>query len=114
MQTIPVENGCDSTVNLQLAYYSVYIPTIFSPNGDGKNDIFTLFGGTDLQAVIALQIFDRWGNLMFEGKELSPNKGWIGDRNGEPAAQGVYLYQAKILMDDEQERAIAGTVALIR
>ena len=114
VQTIAAENGCDSTVYLKLDYYSIYIPNVFSPNGDGINEVFSIFGGKDLHTISTLQIFDRWGNLVYEGRNIAINEGWNGKINNQNAPEAVYIYQSKILMDDAKERSVSGTIALLR
>jgi gliding motility-associated-like protein len=100
--------GCDSLVLVRLDYYQVYFPTAFSPNGDGINDRFSVQGGDDLAEVLELKVFDRWGNL------LSEETSWDGRRSGEPLNPGVYVYKARLLMDDGEERGFSGAVALLR
>ncbi len=67
----------------------IYLPTAFSPNGDGLNDVF-LPQGKDYRA-LSLQIYDRWGGVVYES--LEPPFAWDGnDRHGRPALSGVYVY----------------------
>lgn len=116
-QSIDAEVGCDSIINLNLEFYTVYFPNIFSPNGDGINDVFGVNGGTDLTAVIDFRIFDRWGNQVYQRENFSPNNfsnGWDGQFGGQTSAEGVYLYTATLLMDDGVERKASGMVSLIR
>ncbi|QNF35001.1 gliding motility-associated C-terminal domain-containing protein [Adhaeribacter swui] len=68
--------------------FSAYIPTAFSPNNDGLNDIFEV-KGRFIQAV-KLKIYNRWGQVIFESK--SPNEGWNGKINGQDAPVGTYIY----------------------
>ena len=96
--------GCDSLVLLDLDFYDVFIPTAFSPNDDGINDLFKVFGGDDLDEVISLEIFDRWGNHHFTGKE------W----DGLPANLGVFVYVVQLRMKDGKERTFTGSVVLTR
>ena len=116
VQTIPSSLGCDSTVHLTLDYYSVYIPNVFSPNNDGHNDYFNINGSSDLEEIIKLQIFDRWGNVHFTHSFINreTKAGWDGRSNGQIAPEGVYLYTANLLMDDGIERTISGLVTLLR
>ncbi len=106
--TLSSSLNCDSLVLVRLDYYNVYFPTAFSPNSDGVNDFFTVQGGDDLVEVLELKVFDRWGN------ELSADKSWDGSRAGEPLNPGVYVYRARLLMDDGEERAFSGAVSLLR
>ncbi|MFN7119323.1 MAG: gliding motility-associated C-terminal domain-containing protein [Saprospiraceae bacterium] len=109
--------GCDSLVFLDLQYYKIFKPTAFSPNGDGNNDSFMIFGGSDLKQITQLQIFNRWGDLVFQRQDLEPNNpnaGWDGEFKGNPAPNGVYVYIAKLLMNDGIERQFSGAFTLIR
>lgn len=116
-ETIMSSIGCDSTVNLTLAYYHVYAPNVFSPNGDGVNDFFSISGGEDLIQIKNLNIFDRWGNQVFTKQELMPHSeedGWDGRIGTEKAESGVYMYSVNLVMDDGKERSFSGGVTLRR
>jgi len=111
------ELGCDSLVFLDLSFYDVFFPNAFSPNNDGVNDRFAVFGGEELQQVVDLQVFDRWGALVYADRELAPNAdadGWDGTVNGRLAPDGVYVYVATLLMDDGVERRRSGSLVLVR
>jgi len=66
----------------------VYFPNAFTPNGDGLNDIF-LYKASLLES-ITFQVFNRWGELMFQTSQL--DVGWDGTYNGGLAPQGTYIY----------------------
>ncbi len=109
--------GCDSLVVLDLSYYNIYIPNVFSPNGDGINDYFNLYGEADLEVVKNLKIFSRWGELMYEATDIFPeslNAGWDGRMSGQVAPTGIYLYTAAVRMVDGQEKTYSGEVSLMR
>ncbi len=108
--------GCDSTVVLQLDFFEVFTPNAFSPNNDGVNDYFNIQGGSELDQIIELIVFDRWGSLVYRGENLtpSPNAGWDGRVRGEVAATGVYIYSARILMTNGVEQVFSGEVMLAR
>jgi gliding motility-associated-like protein len=94
----------------------VYIPNVFSPNGDGINDIFTVFPGSDI-TVTAMQgkIFDRWGNLVF-ASEAIPFE-WNGFFNNEALQPGVFAYviHVKYMINGrEVDEVFAGDVTLVR
>jgi gliding motility-associated-like protein len=66
------------------------MPNIFSPNGDGINDEFGPAGSCVVRSY-ELQIFDRWGQLVFESRD--PNIAWDGRRRNSPLPIGVYVYR---------------------
>ncbi|RDC62986.1 T9SS type B sorting domain-containing protein [Adhaeribacter pallidiroseus] len=68
--------------------FSAFIPTAFSPNNDGLNDVFELKG--KFIQTLNLKIYNRWGQIIFESK--NPNEGWNGKINGQDAPVGTYVY----------------------
>lgn len=70
----------------------VEVPNIFTPNGDNANDLFFLPSQDVLN--IQMWVFNRWGNLMFEGNSISP--AWDGKVNGEKAQEGTYFLKYKV------------------
>jgi len=69
----------------------LFIPTAFSPNGDGVNDVFRI--RTDCLEAYHLMVFDRWGELVFETADLSSS--WDGRYHARPMDAGVYIYVLK-------------------
>jgi hypothetical protein len=95
---------------------NVYAPNAFRP-GSSENGAFTLYGGAELEQIDLLRIFDRWGDLVFEGRNLSPNvptAGWDGLNQGQPAPQGVYIYMAEVQLANGEQEILWGEVTLIR
>ncbi len=115
--TILSSHGCDSTIMLDLDYFKVFVPNVFSPNGDGLNDYFYFQDIGEIQTVSYLRIFNRWGNMVYEQQDLVPNDEqafWDGNSNGIQLPEGTYIFQASLLMDDGLEHPISGPVTLIR
>jgi gliding motility-associated-like protein len=83
------ENEASTTVEV-VERAEVYLPNAFTPNQDGKNDVFTMKHNSNF-TLESLQIFNRWGKLVFETTD--PDKGWDGTINGVPQPAGVYVYQ---------------------
>jgi gliding motility-associated-like protein len=90
-------NGCDATgtYNLDLPECAdLTIPNIFIPNRDNFNETFHLLfssdGNTNDVATYSLQIFNRWGGIVFETSD--PNNNWDGTINGNEASSGSYFY----------------------
>jgi gliding motility-associated-like protein len=95
----------------------VYAPNVFSPNGDGRNDRFTLFSGPDVVGLDQFQIFDRWGEVVFEGSAQALNNellGWDGSYLGEPMDPGVFVFYAKVVFIDGHMELIKGDFVLMR
>ena len=92
-----------------------FIPSAFSPNGDGRNDYFRLYGPCQIQAVEA-RIFDRWGGLLFESTD--PDFRWDGMAGGKAVSNGLYVYAIRLVFEGEDkrvyEREEKGAVVLLR
>lgn len=112
--------GCIASDTLRLFVEKlrpVFIPTAFSPDGDGENDRFTIYGGQDVVRVQSLRVFSRWGNMVFEQENFAPNDpnlGWDGTLWGEPLNAAVFVYYAEILFTDGKTELITGDVLLMR
>jgi gliding motility-associated-like protein len=93
----------------------VFAPTIFSPNDDGINDYFTLFGNANVFKIKSLHIYNRWGDIVFEGKNLPPSEatqGWDGKYKGVRQQPAVFVYVAEIELFDGSVRQLQGEVFL--
>ncbi len=89
----------------------VYLPTAFSPNGDGRNDVFRpLFAGAVSHFKFA--VYDRWGRQVFESS--NPSEGWNGTAGGRPQPPGVYVWVCVYDLYQQPEKMQKGTVVLIR
>ncbi|MBL4708941.1 MAG: gliding motility-associated C-terminal domain-containing protein, partial [Flavobacteriales bacterium] len=88
----------------------IFIPTAFTPNGDQLNDILYVRGANLRE--IEFQLFNRWGELVFETNEI--NKGWNGTYQGKIVDPGVFVYQLKAICFDGQEYIGKGNITLIR
>ena len=113
-QTVDVVPGTDCFV--AEIHNDIYIPNVFSPNGDNINDVFTVSYGPDLD-VTAMQgsVFDRWGNLVFQSNE-NPFR-WDGLYAGEILQPGVFAYIIKMVFLDsgtERELVFSGDITLLR
>jgi len=86
------------------------LPSAFSPNGDGNNDMLYVYGGQIEK--IFLSIYDRWGELVFESS--SKDIGWDGTFKGKEASSGVYVYKLKVVFTDGDIETKAGNITLIR
>lgn len=86
------------------------LPSAFSPNGDGNNDILFVYGGQITK--LSLSIFDRWGELVFETS--SQDIGWDGTYKGKEASSGVYVYKLEVRYADKEKETKSGNITLIR
>ena len=94
---------------------NIYAPTVFSPNGDGINDVFFL-QGTNADIVV-FQIFDRWGNLIFDQRNTAVNQpatGWEGFNKGKKIDSGVFIWTAELQYLDGTKEMLSGQVMSIR
>lgn len=87
-----------------------YFPTAFTPNGDELNDYFKVEG--KFVAKCRLQIFNRWGEQIFETTDVE--QGWDGTAKGQPAPQDTYIYRAIIETIDGGQQTQRGSVFLLR
>lgn len=95
----------------------IFIPNAITPNGDGNNDRVAVLAGPAAVSVQRLRIFDRWGEMVFDGTDLPLNDeslGWDGTLRGEPMNPGVFVYLAEILFVDNQTLTFTGDISLIR
>lgn len=95
----------------------VYAPSAFSPNGDGNNDVFRLFTDGSVEEVELLQIFNRWGTLMYTAEKFRPNDpgiGWDGNYQGQLMDPAVFVFYAKIKLINGESKLIKGEVVLMR
>ncbi len=88
-----------------------FIPEAFTPNGDGLNDVFRVYN-LYYQKLVDFRIYNRWGHEVFH--TIDPKKGWDGTFNGVPQDMGTYFYQVIVAHPDGQQKAINGSVTLIR
>ncbi len=104
--------GKDSIiVNHKDCMEGLYVPTAFTPNNDGKNDLFKpLLFGKILQ--YRFTIYNRWGEIIFETYE--PSKGWNGTYNGVQLETNVFVWVCSYQLEGEESKTKKGTLLLIR
>ena len=102
--TLTSEAGCDSLVLLQVETFSVYMPNAFSPNDDGINDVFQPLVAAGLVSSYGMQVYDRWGELVYDGPS------WDGARY----QAGVYIYLVQLNLPSGEAKLIHGAVSLLR
>jgi gliding motility-associated-like protein len=110
--TVTSEDGCvqefsTSIENLGILYE---VPNIFSPNGDGNNDVFGLFTKVALNEYNC-KVFNRWGKVVFETN--TPGVFWDGGFNDNPAPSEAYIYMINFRIG-EQRFEKQGSLTLVR
>ncbi|MEO5641844.1 MAG: CotH kinase family protein [Bacteroidia bacterium] len=90
---------------------NAFVPTAFSPNGDGQNDMFFVHGINPLLGA-EIVIFNRWGQQVFQTKDM--NWGWDGNQGGQPCPSGVYAYYLKAFNADGKVEIKSGNITLMR
>ncbi len=88
----------------------LWIPTAFTPNGDGLNDVF-LMGGTEIKT-FQVSVFDRWGKTIFYSDSME--KSWDGETTGQACPEGVYTFKVEAVNKLNQTYVRSGTVTLLR
>jgi gliding motility-associated-like protein len=106
--TITVKN-CDTVATKP---NSVFIPNIFSPNGDGNNDVLYVLGNNI--AHVNLVIYNRWGERVFESTDIK--KGWDGSYMGKnkESIAAVFIYYCKVIYADGTEEELKGNITLVK
>jgi len=111
--SVSVTNICGSSndsVIISEGNCKIYFPNAFSPNNDGKNDIFNILNASNLSEY-HLRIYNRWGLEVFESYDFT--KGWDGKTNGINADQGTYVWFCDFIQLGKSNK-MKGTVVLIR
>ncbi|MCC7246131.1 MAG: gliding motility-associated C-terminal domain-containing protein [Saprospiraceae bacterium] len=112
-------NGCSAEAQVLVFVnqkHRIYAPNAFSPNGDGVNDFFMIFG-KGVKEIRALQVYDRWGEALFHGEHLQANdeqKGWEGNYRGDPMTPAVFVWVARVEFLDGAVEMFSGDVTLMR
>ncbi len=112
--------GCRASDGFHLAIVlgEVYAPNAFSPNSDGVNDYFTLYSdNTSGEVIETLQIYNRWGNRLFQASDIAMNEersGWDGSYQDRPVNADNYTYYAIIRYGNGARKILKGSVLLVR
>ena len=116
--------GCEAEDSITIIVEIVrpyFAPNVISVNGDGLNDVFTIFGGAGLEAIITLEIYDRWGELVYRGENFPPGEegiqmgfGWNGRFRGKYMNPSVFTFKARLLYIDNEEITAYGDFTILR
>lgn len=107
--------GCKNIDSVTIEVNSedgVYIPSAFTPDGDGLNDLFRA-ARMGSYTLLEMNVFDRWGQLIYH-HEGNDRTGWDGTVNGQPATMGTYYYIFILSDRNRMEKVVKGDVTLIR
>ncbi len=113
-------NGCivQDRIKVEIDKEQIaYVPNIFSPNGDNKNDRFTIYAGNTVKQIKHFSVYNRWGKIIYENTNFLPNDpayGWDGTLNGKPLGPDVFVYWAEVELVDGQKTIFKGEVTLIK
>ncbi|MFM2306816.1 MAG: hypothetical protein RLZZ367_1485 [Bacteroidota bacterium] len=109
-------NSCVATQPVTVTViprYDLFIPNTFTPNNDGNNDVFKIFGNLQALKYLNVQIFNRIGEKVFESNDL--NFSWDGTYQGKPHPAGVLVYTLKaVFVDNHTEELYTGSLTLMR
>jgi gliding motility-associated-like protein len=109
------EAGCADSANVKVKVFntqpSVFVPTAFSPNGDGRNDLLRPIA-VGMKQMHFFQVFNRWGQLVFSTVES--NQGWDGTISGRLQDPGMFIWMVKATDYTGGAFFRKGTVMLVR
>ncbi len=119
--TVTDINGCTGSASILVNVdydRDVFIPNVFSPNDDGRNDDFKIFTGLGVTKINYFRIYDRWGNLIHEENNLLPDENgagkWDGTFHGDEMNPGVYIFVAEVTFVDNATLTYKGDITLVK
>lgn len=118
--TVTDAYGCTASDDIEIfvdRQSAFYLPNVFSPNGDGVNDVFNIGSRPNfIEEIEQFQIFNRWGELVFSEKNVLPTefKGWDGTFEAKEAMQGVYVFMIRVKTRAGISEMLTGEVAVMR
>jgi hypothetical protein len=118
--TVSDENGCSTTASLSVEVdktVRVYVPTAIRPGSDNSpNTDFIIFAGPEVTNIRSLQLFDRWGGILFEQYNVVPNQptNWDGTARGKAVQTGVLIWMAVVETIDGRVVNLSGDIAVLR
>ncbi len=111
--TVTSAEGCQYTYSLTVDVLEVKIgvPNVFTPDGDGDNDYFTVFSNGTVN-IRQFRVFNRWGQIVYNNE--TPDQGWDGTYKNENAPSDVYIYDILIEMPSGVIENRKGDLTLLR
>lgn len=112
--TVTDVNNCTATDNALITVipYCVKVMNAFTPNGDGKNDLWLVTNGAPCAGQIIVTVYNRYGGLVYENKNYQNN--WNGTYNGKPVADGTYYYNISYRLINNNPVQLKGDVTILR
>jgi len=119
--TVVTTGGCSDddkiTVFVDRRRY-LYVPNVFSPNGDGQNDIFTVYAKPNtVKNIRTMQLYNRWGEAVYQLNDFQPNSdntGWDGTFRGQPMNPAVFAWMIEVEFIDGVVEVYSGDVTISR
>lgn len=111
---------CTDSAYLDVHAFSrnhLVLPNVFTPNGDGRNDYFYVIASNKVSVVKQFQIFNRWGEKVFERVNGVPNDyaaGWDGTFRGAPSPTGTYVYVVVVQLTTGETETYQGNISILR
>ena len=115
------QNGCEASASIFVDVdknRNIFIPNVFHPASARGNDRFRVFAGPGVLAINRMQIWDRWGELLYQIDDQQPSSfpsyGWNGEFRGQDMPTGVYVYVVSVAFEDGVVLTYRGSVTLLR
>lgn len=120
--TLITDQGCETSATFRLnvdTERNIFAPNVIWPEGSNvDNSAFTLFTRPgSLREILVLNIYDRWGTLLFTREHFEPDNprlGWQGDFRGEPMNPAVFVWWAEVEWTDGKRTILKGDVTVVR
>jgi len=118
--TVTSKDGCSSSTRINIVINkerSFVISNVITDNGDNNNDKMRYFAGTDVEEVVTFQVYDRWGNLIYQKNNSALGLVdilWDGTFNGNKVASGIYTWLAKVRYIDGAVIDYHGSITVMR
>ena len=113
-------SGCSAVDDLTIIVdknRNIYIPNAFTPNEDGTNDVFMIYGGIGVSEVRTFNVYDRWGERVWQAEGFQPDDpvyGWDGTFRGKKLNPSVFVYFAEVEFVDGEVILYKGDVTLLK
>ncbi len=118
--TVTSQDACSTSARINIIVdkeRSFVISNVITDNGDQINDNIRYFAGTDVEEVLVFQVYDRWGNLIYQNNNIAPGLVdilWDGTFKGNIVAAGMYTWIAKVQYIDSEVIDYRGSITVIR